>query len=131
MSSKPSILAVQKLIRHSSLARSHIDKSTCGYSPVFLSIHCAGFAGGQWFCTSNLRSRCNPLFIHIPKSGISNSMIGYNPLTPDKLSKDQLLSVLPILVQHLSSPNYVAYTYASIGIERILFMKQPGTTRTV
>lgn len=50
-------------------------------------------------------------------------------LTPNQLTKDQLLSVLPLLVQHLASPNYVAYTYSAIAIERILFMKQPNTTR--
>lgn len=35
-----------------------------------------------------------------------------------------MLAVLPLLVQHLNSPTYVGYTYASIAIERILFMKQ-------
>lgn len=41
-----------------------------------------------------------------------------------QLTKQQLLSVLPLLVRHLSSDNYVCYTYAAISIERILFIKQ-------
>ncbi|KAJ2925300.1 hypothetical protein H1R20_g11761, partial [Candolleomyces eurysporus] len=42
----------------------------------------------------------------------------------NQLTKEQLLSVLPLLVQHLRSSNYVTYTYAAITIERILFIKQ-------
>ncbi|KAH8102322.1 Cse1-domain-containing protein [Cristinia sonorae] len=41
-----------------------------------------------------------------------------------QLTKEQLLSVLPLLVRHLSSDNYVCYTYAAISIERILFIRQ-------
>ncbi|KAG8951757.1 importin-alpha export receptor [Tulasnella sp. 408] len=40
-----------------------------------------------------------------------------------QLTKEQLASVLPLLVHHLGSSNYVCYTYAAITIERILFMK--------
>ena len=43
-----------------------------------------------------------------------------------QLTKQQLLSVLPLLVQYLSSENYVCYTYAATSIERILFIKQGG-----
>lgn len=32
--------------------------------------------------------------------------------------------MLPSLVRHLSSENYVCYTYAAISIERILFIRQ-------
>ncbi len=42
----------------------------------------------------------------------------------NQLVKPQLLSVLPLLVRHLSSDNYVCYTYAAISIERILFIRQ-------
>ncbi|KAK1926751.1 putative importin-alpha export receptor [Papiliotrema laurentii] len=41
----------------------------------------------------------------------------------NQLTKDQLVSVLPLLVQHLASDNYVIYSYAAITIERILFIK--------
>ena len=41
-----------------------------------------------------------------------------------QLTKAQLLSVLPQLVRHLSSDNYITYTYAAITIERVLFIKQ-------
>ncbi|KAI0077557.1 Cse1-domain-containing protein [Panus rudis PR-1116 ss-1] len=41
-----------------------------------------------------------------------------------QLTKPQLLSVLPLLVRHLGSDNYVCYTYAAITIERILFIRQ-------
>jgi len=43
--------------------------------------------------------------------------------TDSQLTKDQLVSVLPMLVQHLQSDNYVIYSYAAITIERILFIK--------
>ncbi|KAI0340315.1 Cse1-domain-containing protein [Trametopsis cervina] len=43
-----------------------------------------------------------------------------------QLTKQQLLSVLPLLITHLGSDNYVLYTYAAISIERILFIKQGG-----
>ncbi|OCF31081.1 importin-alpha export receptor [Kwoniella heveanensis BCC8398] len=41
----------------------------------------------------------------------------------NQLTKDQLVSVLPLLVQHLASDNYVISSYAAITIERILFIK--------
>lgn len=44
----------------------------------------------------------------------------------NQLTKQQLLSVLPLLHKHLGSSNYVTYTYAAITIERILFIKQNG-----
>ncbi|KAH7097236.1 importin alpha re-exporter [Auriculariales sp. MPI-PUGE-AT-0066] len=42
-----------------------------------------------------------------------------------QLTKEQLIQVLPLLVQHLASNNYVSMTYASIAVERILFLKKP------
>ncbi|TRM64668.1 armadillo-type protein [Schizophyllum amplum] len=42
----------------------------------------------------------------------------------NQLTKPQLISVLPLLVHHLGSDNYVTYTYAAITIDRILFIKQ-------
>ena len=42
-----------------------------------------------------------------------------------------MLSVLPLLVQHLDSDNYVCYTYAAISIERILCIKQGGQLLSV
>lgn len=41
-----------------------------------------------------------------------------------QLTKDQLLTVLPHLAQHLQSSNYVACTYAAVAIERILFIRR-------
>ncbi|GLB42771.1 putative importin alpha re-exporter [Lyophyllum shimeji] len=41
----------------------------------------------------------------------------------NQLTKPQLLSVLPLLARHLRSENYVAYTYAAITIDRVLFIK--------
>ncbi|KAJ3066560.1 Exportin-2 [Podochytrium sp. JEL0797] len=40
-----------------------------------------------------------------------------------QLSKEQILQVFPFVVQHLSSTNYVVYTYAAVCIERILAIK--------
>ncbi|KAG2356783.1 CAS/CSE protein [Suillus spraguei] len=39
-------------------------------------------------------------------------------------NRDQLLSVLPLLVRHLNADHYVTYTYAAITIDRILFIKK-------
>jgi exportin-2 (importin alpha re-exporter) len=41
-----------------------------------------------------------------------------------QLTKEQLLDVMDPLIRHLRSENYVAYTYAAITVERILFIKQ-------
>ncbi|RCH88978.1 importin-alpha export receptor, partial [Rhizopus stolonifer] len=45
----------------------------------------------------------------------------------NQLTKDQLLTVFPLLVKHLESTDYVVHTYAAIAIERILFMRQGKT----
>ncbi|KZT00874.1 uncharacterized protein LAESUDRAFT_731806 [Laetiporus sulphureus 93-53] len=45
----------------------------------------------------------------------------------NQLVKPQLIAVLPLLVRHLGSDNYVCYTYAAISIERILFIRQGNT----
>ncbi|KAF8867606.1 CAS/CSE protein [Infundibulicybe gibba] len=42
----------------------------------------------------------------------------------NQLTKPQLLSVIPLLVRHLGSSNYVTYTYAAITIDRVLSIKQ-------
>lgn len=42
----------------------------------------------------------------------------------NQLSKEQILSVLPLLIRHLNSENYVVYSYASITIERTLSIKR-------
>ncbi|KAJ7224424.1 CAS/CSE protein [Mycena pura] len=42
----------------------------------------------------------------------------------NQLTKPQLLSVLPVLVRHLTSQNYVTYTYAAITVERILSIRR-------
>lgn len=40
------------------------------------------------------------------------------------MTKQQLITVFPLLVKHLNSGNYVVHTYAAIAIERILFMRK-------
>ncbi|KAL1925152.1 uncharacterized protein VTP21DRAFT_35 [Calcarisporiella thermophila] len=42
----------------------------------------------------------------------------------NQLTKEQLVSIFPMLVEHLSSDNFVVHTYAAITIERILFLKR-------
>ncbi|KAF9027107.1 Cse1-domain-containing protein [Hymenopellis radicata] len=44
----------------------------------------------------------------------------------NQLTKPQLLSVLPSLIRHIGSANYVCVTYAAITIDRILAIKQNG-----
>ncbi|CAO1637229.1 unnamed protein product [Sympodiomycopsis kandeliae] len=41
----------------------------------------------------------------------------------NQLTKEQLLSVLPLLVQHLQSDNVGIHTYAAVAIERILVIR--------
>ncbi|CAM0141374.1 importin-alpha export receptor [Umbelopsis sp. WA50703] len=41
-----------------------------------------------------------------------------------QLTKEQLVTVFPLLVEHLKSDNYVVYTYSAVAIERILFIKK-------
>jgi exportin-2 (importin alpha re-exporter) len=41
-----------------------------------------------------------------------------------QLTKDQLLSVIPMLAPHIQSDNFVIHSYAAMTIERILFIKQ-------
>jgi exportin-2 (importin alpha re-exporter) len=38
------------------------------------------------------------------------------------ITNDQWQGVLPVLVNHLASPNYVVYTYAAIALERVLVL---------
>ncbi|CAL5868610.1 uncharacterized protein PFLUO_LOCUS2837 [Penicillium psychrofluorescens] len=38
------------------------------------------------------------------------------------ITKEQWQQVLPVLVKHLASSNYVVYTYAAIAVERALFL---------
>ena len=45
----------------------------------------------------------------------------------NQLTKEQLLTVFPLLVKHLESTDYVVHTYAAIAIERILFIRQGKT----
>ncbi|KAI9340023.1 Cse1-domain-containing protein [Zopfochytrium polystomum] len=42
----------------------------------------------------------------------------------NQLTKEQLMGVLPLVVQHLSSSHYVVYTYASVCLERIIGMRR-------
>ncbi|KAN0065033.1 importin-alpha export receptor [Thecaphora frezii] len=44
----------------------------------------------------------------------------------NQLTKEQLVSVLPLLVKHLESAQYVTCSYASITIERVLALKREG-----
>ena len=76
-------------------------------------------------CTRS--SRSTPFASSTPSEHRWESIPAILPSThPQRaqLTKPQLLSVLPLLVKHLGSDNYVCYTYAAISIERILFIKQ-------
>lgn len=44
-----------------------------------------------------------------------------------QLTKEQLSTVFPLIVSHLSSDNYVVHTYAAVCIERVLFMKSQSS----
>ncbi|RVD83340.1 uncharacterized protein DFL_007732 [Arthrobotrys flagrans] len=40
-----------------------------------------------------------------------------------QFTKDQLIQIIPLLITHLGSSEYVVYTYAAITIERILYLQ--------
>jgi exportin-2 (importin alpha re-exporter) len=66
-------------------------------------------------------------FLHTFRNQVHSSALTlFSPysLGIHKLTKSQLLAVLPQLAQHLNSQSYVTYTYAAITIERILVVKQ-------
>ncbi|KAF2154591.1 Cse1-domain-containing protein [Myriangium duriaei CBS 260.36] len=59
--------------------------------------------------------------------------IKYLYIFRSQLTKGQWQAAFPLLVNHLSSSNYVVYTYAAIAVERVLFMtddqRQPFISR--
>lgn len=59
--------------------------------------------------------------------------IKYLYMFRSQLTKEQWQSAFPLLVNLLSSSNYVVYTYAAIAVERVLFMtddqRQPFISR--
>lgn len=59
--------------------------------------------------------------------------IKYLYIFRSQLTKEQWQAVFPLLVSHLSSSNYVVYTYAAIAVERVLYMidddRQPFISR--
>lgn len=48
--------------------------------------------------------------------------IKYILIFRNQLTKEQLLSVIPLLINHLNNPNPVIYTYSSIVVEKLLSM---------
>ncbi|KAK6541749.1 importin-alpha export receptor [Orbilia ellipsospora] len=40
-----------------------------------------------------------------------------------QFTKDQLIQIIPLLITHLGSSNYVTYTYSAITIERVLYLQ--------
>ncbi|EWC48283.1 hypothetical protein DRE_02387 [Drechslerella stenobrocha 248] len=40
-----------------------------------------------------------------------------------QFTKEQLIQAIPLLINHLTSPDYVTYTYAAITIERVLYLQ--------
>ncbi|KAJ1044305.1 hypothetical protein NDA10_003807 [Ustilago hordei] len=63
---------------------------------------------------------------HSPSPILQVDAIKYLHTFRNQLTKEQLLSVLPLLVQHLESSQYVTCSYASITIESILALKREG-----
>ena len=58
---------------------------------------------------------------------VSSSRFGYlNLYLPRQLTKEQLVSVLPLLLNRLESQEVVVYTYAAVALDRILSMRTGG-----
>jgi exportin-2 (importin alpha re-exporter) len=47
---------------------------------------------------------------------------------PQQLTKEQLVSVLPLLLNRLDSSDVVVYTYAAVALDRILSMRVGDST---
>ncbi len=47
---------------------------------------------------------------------------------PQQLTKEQLVSVLPLLLSRLDSDDVVVYTYAAVALDRILSMRVGDST---
>ena len=59
---------------------------------------------------------------------VSSSRFGYfNLYLPRQLTKEQLVSVLPLLLNRLESQEVVVYTYAAVALDRILSMRTGGS----
>lgn len=72
--------------------------------------------------------------LQAPVDGVIEPMIKvaalkYLLIFRNQLTKAQLMGVLPLVVQHIASSNYVVYTYASVCLERILAMRAVSFTK--
>ena len=62
---------------------------------------------------------------------VSSTCVGYlRPYLPRQLTKEQLVLVLPLLLNCLESQEVVVYTYAAVALDRILSMRI-GVTMTL
>ena len=71
----------------------------------------------------------NPVFVHIPPSGAPCFFDVRGDLCPyisQQLTKEQLVSVLPLQLNRLESQDVVVYMYAAVALDRILSMRTGG-----
>lgn len=116
------------------IARSHFDQCAGGCRQIFLRSRLSGSTSCSGERPSNPAGRCDTVFVYFPEP--SKHTVNFDffacffqswlRASPWQLTKPQLLSVLPLLIKHLDSDNYVTYTYAAITIDRILFIRQNG-----
>jgi hypothetical protein len=73
--------------------------------------------------------RRDPVPIHFLLSGlVSSTCVSVVLYAPRQLTKEQLISVLPPLLNRLESQKVVVYTYAAVALDRILSMRAGGST---
>jgi hypothetical protein len=73
-----------------------------------------------WRRSHGAAGRRDPVPIHFPLSGAL--------YFPRQLTKEQLVSVLPLLLNCLETQEVVVYTYAAVALDRTLCMRGGGST---
>lgn len=127
-------LLICALVNPPLAARGHFHQCSSRCSSILLKQRIRRPSSGFGESSPYLTGRCYQVSIHFPESGTLEDVLSvfvahvteFTRFSPLQLTKDQLLSVLPLLVKHLEESNYVIYSYAAITIERILFIRHNG-----
>ncbi|OQR80334.1 exportin-2-like [Tropilaelaps mercedesae] len=62
---------------------------------------------------------------------IKADCIKFHMVFRNQLPKELHIQALPLLVQHLTNPNFIVHTYAAAAVEKLFTMRVPGTDATL
>lgn len=62
---------------------------------------------------------------------IKADAIKFHMVFRNQLPREMHLQALPLLVQHLTNPNFIVHTYAAAAIEKMFTLRVPGTETTL